>query len=210
VPAPTRIQYRVMRIPLWIKVFWTLWLLVWAPVYWRQYGPQNFLFFCDLGNVLIAVGLWLESPLIFSWQATGLLLFQTLFVADLAGALLTGRQLIGGTEYVFDPSIALWVRLLSLFHVVTPPLLLWAIWRLGYDRRGWKVQTLMAWIVVPINYFWRPQYDVNWARGLFFREQHVVPGLLYLLTYLIVVPAAVYFPTHCFLAWLTRRWSGKN
>ncbi len=24
----------------------------------------------------------------------------------------------------------------------------WAIWRLGYDRRGWKYQTLTAWIVV--------------------------------------------------------------
>jgi hypothetical protein len=62
------------------------------------------------------------------------------------------------------------------------------------------------WIVVPINYFWRPQDDVNWARGPFFHEQHAVPGLLYLLLYLITVPAVVYFPTHLFLVWLTRRW----
>jgi hypothetical protein len=37
---------------------------------------------------------------------------------------------------------------------ITPPLLLWAIWRLGYDRRGWLYQTLTAWVVVPVNYFW--------------------------------------------------------
>src|SRR5579863_8213896 len=49
-----------MRIPLWLKIGWTLWLIVWAPVYWRQYGAQNFLFFCDIGNV-IGMGLWLES-----------------------------------------------------------------------------------------------------------------------------------------------------
>jgi hypothetical protein len=195
----------LMRIPIWLKVLWTAWVLIWAPIYWRQYGVQNFLFFCDLGNLLIAVGLWLESSLIFSWQACGLLLFQTLFIIDLAGAILSGRHLIGGTEYMFDPHLALAVRLLSLFHVVTPPLLLWLIWRLGYDPRGWKLQTLTTWIVIPINYFWRPQYDVNWARGLGFHEQHVVPGFLYILTYLVLVPAAVYYPTHLLLSWWTRK-----
>jgi hypothetical protein len=201
---------RAMRIPLWLKLFWTAAVMVWIPVYWREYGLQNFLFFCDLGNIFITLGLWLESPLIFSWQAIGLLLFQTLFTVDLAVALLSGRHPIGGTEYMFDPHIPLGIRLLSLFHVVTPLLLLWAIWRLGYDHRGWKVQTLTAWIVVPINYFWRPQFDVNWARGPFFHEQHVVPGLVYLFGYLIVVPAVVYFPTHRFLVWLTRVWQRES
>jgi len=199
-----------MRIPLWLKLLWTAWVLVWAPVYWREYGLQNFLFVCDLGNFFITAGLWLESPLIFSWQATSLLLFQTLYTIDLVGTLLTGRHWIGGTEFMFDPHVPLWIRLLSLFHVVVPPLLMWAIWSLGYDRRGWKCQTLTAWIVVPINYFWRPQYDVNWARGPFSHEQHFMPGLLYLLGYLIVVPAVVYFPTHLFLIWLTQRWHGKS
>jgi hypothetical protein len=194
-----------MRLPLWLKVVWTACVIVWTPLYWRQYGLQNFLFFCDLGNLFIAAGLWLESALIFSWQACGLLLFQTLFTIDLAGALVSSRHLIGGTEYMFDPHVPLPIRLLSLFHVVTPPLLLWAVSRLGYDRRGWKLQTLTAWIVVPINYFWRPQYDVNWARGPFCGEQHVVPGAAYLLAYLIIVPAAVYYPTHRFLLWFSRR-----
>jgi hypothetical protein len=199
-----------MRIPLWLKVSWTAWVLAWIPVYWRQYGLQNFLFFCDLGNIFIAAGLWLESPLIFSWEATGLLFFQTLYTIDLAGALMTGRHCIGGTEFMFDPHVALWIRLLSLFHVVTPPLLLWAIWRLGYDGRGWRYQTPTAWIVVPINYFWRPEYDVNWARGPFSHEQHVIPGLAYLLGYLIVVPAVVYYPTHRFLSWLAQRWHARS
>jgi len=195
-----------MRVPLWLKIGWTAWVLAWAPIYWRQYGLQNFLYFCDLGNILVALGLWLESPLIFSWQANGLLLFQTLYTVDLAGAVFSGRHLIGGTEYMFDPHISLWVRLLSLFHVVTPPLLLWAIWKLGYDKRGWKFQTLTTLIVVPINYFWRPQADVNWARGLFFREQHVVPGWLYLGIYLIALPLLVYWPTHLLLQW----WDGDT
>ena len=193
-------------VPLWLKISWTVWLLVWAPIYWRQYGAQNFLYFCDIGNVLIGIGLWWESALVFSWAACGLLVFQTLYTIDLAGAVFFGPHFIGGTEYMFDPGLSLLIRLLSLFHVVTPPLLLWAIWRLGYDPRGWKFQTVMAWIVVSINHFWRPEMDVNWARGPFFREQHAIPHLLYLLIYLIVVPALVYFPSHLFLLWLSRRW----
>jgi hypothetical protein len=195
-----------MRLPLWLKMVWTAGLVVWAPLYWKQYGLQNFLFFCDLGNVLIGVALWMESPLIFSWQACGLLLFQTLYTVDLAGALLSGHHFIGGTEYMFDPGIPLPVRLVSLFHAVTPLLLLWAIKRVGYDPRGWKCQTLTAWIVLPLNYFWRPGYDVNWARGPFFREQHRVPGAAYLLSYLVLVPLIIYFPTHLFLEWISDRW----
>jgi hypothetical protein len=190
-----------VRIPLWLKIGWTIWVLAWIPVYWRQYGPANFLFFCDLGNLFIALALWLESRLIFSWQAVSLLFFQTLYTVDLVGALLTRRHIIGGTEYMFDPHLPLSVRLLSLFHLVTPPLLLWAVWRLGYDRRAWLLQTLAAWIVVPINYFWHPELDINWARGPFFREQHIIPGPIYLLAYLVVVPLVIYLPTHLLLSW---------
>jgi hypothetical protein len=193
-----------MRIPLWLKIVWTLWLIAWIPLYWKQYGVQNFLYFCDLGNLFIGVGLWTECALIFSWQATGLLLFQTLYTIDLIGALLWRGHLIGGTEYMFDPAIPLLLRVLSLFHVVTPPLLLWAVWRLGYDPRGWKLQTVTAWLVVPLNYFWRPEYNINFARGLFHGPQHVVPGLVYLAGYLIAVPLLVYFPTHLALQWWTR------
>ena len=199
-----------MRVPLWLKIAWTLWLLIWAPLYWRQYGGQNFLFFCDMGNILVAVGLWSESALIFSWVACGLLLFQSLYTVDYLGALIFGPHVIGGTEYMFDPGLPLSIRLLSLFHVVTPPVLLWGIWRLGNDTRGWKFQTTTAWIIVPINYFWRPEKDVNWARGLFFRQQHVVPGWMYLLAYLILVPLLVYLPTHLFLVWLSRKWKSAS
>jgi len=193
-----------MRIPLWLRIGWSLWVLVWIPVYWHQYGVQNFLYFCDLGNLFICAALWLESSLLLSWQACGLLLFQTLYIVDLIGALVSGRHVIGGTEYMFDPHLPLAVRLLSLFHIVAPPLLLWAIWRLGYDGRGWKYQTVTAWIVVPINYFWRPQCDVNWARGPFFHEQHFIPGIVYLVGYLVIVPALVYWPTHLVLQWASR------
>lgn len=188
-------------IPLAVKLAWTAFVLIWAPVYWRQYGPQNFLFYCDLGNLLIVPGLWLESRLIFSWQAVGLLAFQTLYSVDLLGALLSGRHVFGGTEYMFDPAIPAWVRMLGLYHVVVPILLLWAVRRLGYDPGAWKWQVVLMAVVVPINFFWHPEDNVNFVRGIG-HEQHMMPPWLYLIGYLIVTPLVVYWPTHLAL----KRW----
>jgi len=45
-----------MRLPLWLKIIWTLWVIIWAPFYWKYYGVQNFLWFCDLANFLFCWG----------------------------------------------------------------------------------------------------------------------------------------------------------
>ena len=195
---------RISRIPLWLKIAWTVWILVWAPLYLRQYGAQNFLFFCDLGNILIIFALWMESSLTFSWQAVSLLVVQILYSSDLLGAFLFGKHVFGGTEYMFDPAIPLSVRLLGLYHLVVPPQLLWAVHRLGYDRRALRLQIVSACVLVMACYLWRPQFNVNWARGIG-HEQHVVPGWLYLVGYLVVVSTAIYWPTHLFLEWWTAR-----
>ena len=36
------------RVPLWLKVGFTLFVGVQVWFYWKNYGPSNFLFFCDL------------------------------------------------------------------------------------------------------------------------------------------------------------------
>ena len=203
--APSRRNHSEdSRVPLWLKLASTAWLLVWVPLYWKYYGGQNFLYFCDLGNLLITLGLWLESRLILSWQAVGLLVFQTLYVVDLIGAFVLGKHPFGGTQYMFDVTIPFPVRVLGLYHLVVPVLLLWAVRRLGYDPTALKYQIVTTWVVVPINYFWRPEYNVNFARGIG-HEQHVIPGWLYLLGYLVAVPLLVYWPTHWGLRWWSQR-----
>jgi hypothetical protein len=192
------------RVPRWLKVAWTLWLLLWTPVYWHQYGPANFLWFCDLGNFLIAWALWRESRLVFSWQAVSLLLLQILYCVDLLGRFFSGRNWLGATGYMFDPAIPPFVRWFALFHLVVPAVLLWAIRRLGYDSRGYILQVLTAWVVLPISYCLPASIDINWVRGLFYRQQHVVPPLLYLAGCMAAYPLLIYLPTH----WVLRWWSG--
>ena len=194
------------RIPLWLKLLWTVWIAVWVPFYWHHYGAQNFLWFCDMANFLIAVALWAESPLLISWAAVSVLFVQILWIVDVAGRLLLHVHLIGGTAYMFDPTIPLVTRLLSLFHGAVPPLLLWGVWKLGYDRRAWLFQSITAWIVLPICYFgWGPVKNINWVWGPFDKPQDRMNPYLYLGVCMVAYPALLYGPTHFALKFLFRR-----
>ena len=198
------------RLPLWIKLGWTLWVAVWVPLYWSHYGPRNFLWFCDIGNFMILVALWTESAVVFSWQACSVLLVQVAFTIDLAVRAVFGVHPIGGTEYMFNDdgsNISIGLRLLSLFHVLTPPLLLWGLRRLGYDRRGLWCQIATAWIVLPICWAgWDETVNLNWVWGPFNRPQYLVrPPWLYLLGCMVAYPVILYLPTHLLLSRLFRK-----
>ena len=47
-------------------------MAVLVPVYWYYYGPTNFLYFCDVALFLTLAGIWLESPLLVSMCAVGI------------------------------------------------------------------------------------------------------------------------------------------
>src|SRR5256884_9896770 len=68
-------------------------------------------------------------------------LVGVLWSLDVGWRIATGHHLVGGTEYMWDAHYALWVRLLSCFHIVLPVVLLWALEILGYDRRALAFET---------------------------------------------------------------------
>ena len=57
------------RIPLSVKLLYTLFVAVLVPVYLRTYGPTNFLYFCDIALFMTLAALWLESALLVSAAA---------------------------------------------------------------------------------------------------------------------------------------------
>ena len=61
------------RVPLWLKVGFTLFVGVQVWFYWKNYGPSNFLFFCDFALFFTLAALWTESPLLASMPAVGIL-----------------------------------------------------------------------------------------------------------------------------------------
>src|SRR5205823_3851830 len=84
-------------LPLWLKIVVTLFVAVLVPIYWRAYGPTNFLYFCDVALLMTVAALWLESPLLASAPLVGIFLPQMFWVVDfLATAVGISLPYIGG------------------------------------------------------------------------------------------------------------------
>jgi len=161
-----------------IKLLLGAWLLLWLPLHLVAYPPSTFLWLCAYGNVLIVAGVCCESRLVVSWQAVALLVPHGLYIAD---ALHHGRA----TAYLFDPSTPFAVRSLSLFHFAMPAVLLFAVARLGYDRRALPLQLATAVVVFAISLAVGP---INvWISPV--AREHVVATL-------VLAPLALHLPAH--------------
>jgi hypothetical protein len=187
-------------IPLWLKIAYTVFVLVTVGVYLFKYPLGNFLWFSDIALFVTAIALWLESALLASMMAVGTLLPELAWNVSFFGQLVTGRHVSGLTDYMFEAHRPRYVRALSLFHVVLPALLLWLLARLGYDPRALAAQTVLAWVVLVLTYrLTDPRHNVNWAFGWGARPQRRIPPLVYLGLLMAGFPLLIHLPTHLLL-----------
>ena len=185
--------------PIWLRYLTVLWLVIWFPAYWRVWGPANFLHLCDIAVFLICAGLLTNSPLLLSSQAVGSLIIDIAWMVDAGWKLVTGRGLLGSADYLFDSKYPLWVRLLTLFHVAIPVVLIWSLARLGYDRRGFALQCAITLAALLASRFTAPAENINFVfqEPLFHRTWGPAPvHVLVVWVFMIVV---VYLPTHLVL-----------
>ena len=197
------------RVPLWLKFAYTAFMIVLVPVYWRYYGPTNFLYFYDVALFLTLVGLWTDSALLISMCAVGILAPQALWVLDFAVNIF-GVSLISMADYMFKHENSLFLRGLSLFHGGLPFLLVYLVWEYGYDRRAFLAWTVLAWALllicffvmappnpnagltpVNINYVWGPRDDA---------AQTWVPPYVWLGGLIVGLPALLFWPAHILFA----------
>ena len=192
-------------IPLSLKITYTIFVCALVPIYWRQYGPANFLWFSDIALLVLVPALWRENPLLVSMMAVSVVFFEALWNTDFFFHLSTGKPLIGLSAYMFDLKIPLFIRGLSCFHIVLPLLLLWTLHRLGYDQRAFVWQTVVALVVLPLSYLVsNPQENVNWVYGFGQNPQRILPGALFVILLMLLFPLAVYLPTHLLFARIFR------
>jgi hypothetical protein len=201
-PAPV-----IHAIPLAAKVAVTLFLAILIPIYLHTYGPTNFLWFCDAALILTAAGMWLESSLLISMCAVGILLPQCLWLADF-GSNLLGFHFLNLTGYMFDRHLPLFTRGLSLFHGWLPFLLVWLLSRLGYDKRALYVWTVVAAGLVLVCYFFTPPagahlanpnipINLNYVYGFNDRQpQHWINQNFYVMLWLGLLWLVAFLPTH--------------
>jgi hypothetical protein len=196
------------RIPGWVKLAYSVFVAVLVPCYWVTYSPWNFLYFCDIALLVTAVAIWVESPLLVSMQAVAITLPQMLWVVDFLFQLVAGVQITGMTAYMFDANIPLFLRALSLFHGWLPFFLLWLLSRLGYDRRAFGIQSVVAIVVLLVSYVFAPAppssaSHPNWAVNINYvygidnkHAQTLMAPWLWVVCLMAVTLIVFYLPAH--------------
>ncbi len=202
----------VSRIPFLVKCLYTAYMAVLIPVYWKTYGPTNFLYFCDIALIMTLFALWLESPLLVSAAAVGIVLPQALWAIDFIATGI-GWPLSGMTGYMYDDALPVHARFLSFFHFWLPFFLLWLLRRTGYDPKGLPLWTIIALVSVYICYFFLPAppapannpglpVNVNYVYG--FSDQAAqtwMPPLVWFFLLQAMLVGLIFLPSH----WLLKR-----
>jgi len=186
------------RLSAGLKIPFSVFMLVFIPVYWHYRGPQNYLWGCDIALFLTLIALWREWSLPASMAILVTLIPDVVWILDLL-ARLAGFDLLGisATAYMVDETFPLLIRLLSLFHIFLAPLLLWIIYRLGYDARALLWQIMLTIVVLPMSfYFTDPARNINWAHGLGTMTPPWPSGWVHVLVVILSIILIAYLPTH--------------
>jgi hypothetical protein len=194
-------------IPLWLKFAYLALVAVLVPAYALEYSWVNFLWFSNVALIGGLFAVWLESRRVASMLLVAVLLPETLWIADfLLSLLLSGATPLGMVSYLYDPEITLFVRLLSLYHPFLPFLLLWLVWRLGYDHTAWKRWIPVGMSILVLSFlFSSPERNVNFVWGLGGEPQHWMPPLAWLAVVLIG-SGLMWWITQLLIASVWRRW----
>jgi hypothetical protein len=192
--------YHPSVFPSWVRWASLAWLAVWVPSYAAYWGWANFLHLCDVAVFLTCLGLARNNALLLSSQAVSSLAGDLLWCLDAGWRWVAGRSLTGGTEYMWDARFPLWVRLLSLFHVVLPVVLLAALRRAGYDRRALRLQCGIAAGVLVASRFLGAAQNVNYAFADPIFHRAFGPAAVHLAVIFGGLAVIIYWPTHLILA----------
>jgi hypothetical protein len=198
------------KIPAWARICSLIWLAIWTPVYWRVWSAQNFLHVCDIAVILTCAGLIFSNSLLLSSQAVSSIFTDILWDLDAAWRLCTAHPLTGGTNYMWDAHYPLWARLLSLFHIIWPIILICALRRTGYNRRGFALQSAIAAAALVAARFGNAADNINYAfrDPLFHRSFGPAPLHLGIIWLGLVV--LIYVPTHLTLSKFLPRAAEKD
>lgn len=190
------------NISLVIKILFTFFIIILVPIYWKNYGPQNFLWLSDIGLFLTLFALWLESPLLISIAVVGILPVELAWNIDFFTQLLTGYNLLGIANYMFESKYTILLKGLSLFHIFVPILWIWYLFKLGYDEQAINYTIALVSIVLILTYFLTdPKKNINWVFAT--TELSWIPPVLWLLILIIGSSLLVFWPMHELLKRIT-------
>lgn len=183
-----------------IKILLTAYVIILVPIYWKNYGAENFLWASDIGLFLTLLGLWFESSLLISIVSISVLPVEIAWNLDFFIELLTGNNLLGLADYMFESKYSLLLKSLSLFHIFMPIIWIFCLIKWGYDSNAIIYSIILCWIILILTYFFSdPENNINWVFIPEKKNWSKMPSLLWLIILMIGFPTLIFWPMHEFL-----------
>jgi len=192
--------FKLPTLPLWLRVSYTLMVCIIVPVYLRNYGPANFLWFSDIWLLVMVPALWLRSSFLASMMAIGVLPLEIPWMISF----FSGGTFGDMAGYMFDDSVPLYLRALSLFHFPMPACIIFMLWRFGYNPRALYPQMLLSLsVLLLVRFLTSEQDNINMVFPPSFVRNVVSADtyftlLLFFLLFVIIIPMHMllkrYFP----------------
>jgi hypothetical protein len=176
-------------VPYSVKTSYYLFMTVMFPVYIKHYPLNNFVNLCQVHLSLVLAGFLTDKHIFISISALGIIILQLFWSLDFICETI-GINFIGGTKYMYNSNIPLYVRFISLYHGWFPFFLLYLIKTVGYDKRALYPQLILSNSICILSYYHNYLYinNINMMKdiGIF--------GLF-------IISPIVIFITHHFLLW---------
>ncbi len=125
-------------------------------------NPAGIFWFCYLGLVLIGLGILMRDDFLLAAQINILALPALIWIVDFFYVLFFGQSLLGITDYFFGDWLLI-SKLITIQHIFTIPLSVFALWLIGFTRvDAWKLSVAEIGVVyVIVKLFTLPSANIN-------------------------------------------------
>jgi len=149
-------------------------------------NPTQILYMCYIGLLLIGIGILTKRSFIIMSQVYILAIPLLIWDIDFLYWLIMQKPLWGITDYFFLDKAFILGKIISLQHLFTVPIAIYAANKIGIKRKdSWKwsfIQILLVFIAV--NIFSSPESNIN---CIFNPCINIVLGLPYRLTWFLII-----------------------
>ncbi|MFH1151499.1 MAG: hypothetical protein V1788_00015 [Nanoarchaeota archaeon] len=169
-----------------LGVFFLFWGIVAISLSMYNQNPTQILYMCYLGLVLIGVGILTKRSFIIMSQVYILAIPLIVWDIDFLHWLILNKPLFGITNYFFAEGHSLLGKIISLQHLFTVPIAVYAASLIGIKRKdAWKwsfIQIILVYIFVSL---FTPS-DIN-INCVFNPCINIYFGLPYRLTWFLII-----------------------
>ena len=147
-------------VPYKVKMSYYAFMAFMFPVYITHYPLINFVNLCQVHLFLVLAGFLTDKHIFISMSALGIIILQLFWCLDFICEIM-GIHFVGGTKYMYNSDIPLYVRILSLYHGWFPFFLLYLIKKVGYDQRAVLYQYILSNSLCLLSYYNSELYNEN-------------------------------------------------